>query len=197
MIGLIKEEWLSVVGYEGFYEVSNLGEVRGLDRVINVTRKDTGTKLKRPIKGRLLKQTLNEYMHVHINKEGKKKTSKVHVLVCTAFHGERKPKQQVNHIDGNKLNNKADNLEWCYQTENMRHAVKMGLINRSNIPKAVITDEQVKWIVANQIPFDKEFSNAAIAKRFGVTASCISKIVSKHRPKEEETNETETSRTNQ
>jgi len=70
-----------------------------------------------------------------LSKNDKRKSMKAHRLVALAFIPNPHNKQQVNHIDGNKLNNNVDNLEWCTHTENMQHAHRTGLKEGSHIGK--------------------------------------------------------------
>lgn len=104
------EIWKDVVGYEGFYQVSNLGRVKSLTRVI--TRCDGKIY---PIKEKTLKATLDKhgYMTVGLYKNGVKKTRKVHQLVAMAFLN-HKPcgfEKVINHINNDKTNNNVNNLE--------------------------------------------------------------------------------------
>lgn len=119
------ERWKPVVGYEGLYEVSNLGRVRSLPR--------KGTK------GRVLgidTSNSKHYAHVPLTKNAKLHTTSLHRVVAEAWVPNPDNKPQVNHIDGNKLNNAANNLEWVTNLENMRHAIKTGL--RSASPEAAL-----------------------------------------------------------
>ena len=125
----MKEVWKDVVGYEGYYQVSNLGNVKGLKR----------NKIKSP--------TLNTwgYKVVSLTKPGTKvKGVFVHRLVAAAFISNLNNKEQVNHIDGDKTNNCEFNLEWNNQYENMQHAFKLGLnVNPygEKHNRAVLTEE--------------------------------------------------------
>jgi hypothetical protein len=107
------EIWKSVVGYEGLYEVSNLGRVKSCER--KVAGKNGNMKL---IKERILKQDLYEkgYYRVQLFKEGKKQNKKVHRVVAEAFlqvtEGCDTSKKEVTHRDNNKLNNNLENLVW-------------------------------------------------------------------------------------
>ena len=111
-----KEIWKDIKGYEGYYQVSNLGNVRSLDRVGR-----TGKNLK----GRVLKQkTTKGYNMVGLYKDGKQKHKTVSRLVAKAFVNNPDKKPEVNHIDENKQNNKADNLEWVTAKENSNHGTR-------------------------------------------------------------------------
>jgi len=115
----ITEIWKDIKGYEGRYQVSNMGRVKSLERV--TIRKD-GSKL--PVKERILKPCTkpNGYLQVVLcASSGKRETPKIHRLVCEAFHENPKNKPCVNHIDENKANNVASNLEWCTYEENLNH----------------------------------------------------------------------------
>lgn len=105
----MEETWKSVVGYEGLYEVSNLGNVRSVDRTLNC--KDGKIKHR---KGHLLSPKTDEgYFRVSLSKDGVKKLYKVHRLVAMAFIPNPDNLPVVNHKDEDKKNNKVENLEWC------------------------------------------------------------------------------------
>lgn len=118
------ETWKDIIGFEGYYQVSNLGNVRSLDRFDGVNYR----------KGQIIKPTLkfNGYLQVGLRKHMKRKYVSVHRLVATHFIDNPKNKSQINHIDCNKQNNKVDNLEWVTPKENQFHAKKNGL--RENMP---------------------------------------------------------------
>lgn len=121
---MTNEIWKPVSGYEDIYEVSNTGKVRSLDRMTNAGNR----------KGVELKQTLLPcgYLEVSLWKFNKGKHKRVHRLVADAFCEKAAGQDDVNHLDGNKLNNAARNLAWCTKSENMIHAYKNGLQTRTS-----------------------------------------------------------------
>ena len=111
------EEWRDVVGYEGLYQVSSEGHVKSLER--KVPKWDG----ERTVKERILKPRTDHYGYLLVSlcAGGKSKTLKVHRLVCEAFHDNPENKLDVNHINENKTDNRACNLEWCTRRENINH----------------------------------------------------------------------------
>ena len=123
---MTEEKWVPVVGYESFYEVSNLGRVRSKDRTI-VNNIATFTQ-----QGRILKTstTRNGYHKYVLTCENKKqKTLLAHRVVAQAWISNPLNKKNVNHINGIKTDNRVSNLEWSTDSENVRHALSTGLIN--------------------------------------------------------------------
>lgn len=122
--------WLPVANYEGLYEVSELGQIRSLDR--EVIGADG---VVYPFKGSILSCkphiTLN-YPIVSLWKNNKGTTYYVHRLVCEAFYKIDPLRNEVNHIDGNRQNNHYLNLEWCTSQENKLHAISSGLKTYTN-----------------------------------------------------------------
>lgn len=110
------EIWKAIKGYEGLYEVSNLGNVRSIRT--NIT-------LKKGI-------TRKGYNIVVLCNNGKRTTKTVHRLVATAFVENPLNKTEVNHIDEDKTNNRADNLEWVTHIENSRHGTRGNRIAKAN-----------------------------------------------------------------
>ena len=156
----IFEEWRDVEGYEGLYQVSNMGRIRSLrygrTYIVKNQHNDRG------------------YCYISLHKNGKGKHYFVHILVAKAFIANPEGKKQVNHIDANKSNNCVENLEWVTQEENLQHAYKNGLIKiGSSHHCSQLTEEQVRYIRQNYTPYDKEFGRDALAKKFGVRKKVI------------------------
>ena len=125
----MKEVWQPIDGYEGLYEVSSLGKVRSVDRWLE-KRGRAGVMLTQRLRGKTLRQLLdgNKRLFVTLSKNGKRAPIRVHRLVAAAFLGPRPEGLQINHLDGDRINNAAANLEYCTPSENMRHAVRLGLV---------------------------------------------------------------------
>lgn len=102
------EQWKSVVGYEGFYEVSNKGMLRNAKGILKKFHVDHG------------------YCYVHLHREGKHKKCLMHRLVAMAFIANPLNKRCVNHLDSNRQNNHVENLEWCTHSENNKHLYANG-----------------------------------------------------------------------
>ena len=118
------EEWRPVVGYEDLYEVSNLGQVRSLPRVVRWKTRwgSYGTRTNPPVLRKLVTDTYG-YLRVSMKRYGKSANPQVHKLVAEAFLGERPDwASQINHIDRCRTNNCVGNLEWSYPAHNNRHA---------------------------------------------------------------------------
>ena len=125
-----QEQWKPIQEFNGEYEVSNLGRVRSMKRYYGMV-------------GRIMPQTIQRkgYYAVTFWMNNKAYCRKVHRLVIEAFKPNPDNLPCINHIDGNKLNNHIDNLEWCTYQQNMQHAVRTGLTNPHQW-----TDEERKQI---------------------------------------------------
>lgn len=120
----MEEIWKDIAGYEGYYQVSSLGDVKTTGRY----------RIKRGYSHfyaeKILKKDLDNrsgYFMVTLYMEGVSRHVSIHRLVCSAFHENVENKPCVNHIDGIKTNNYPENLEWCTYSENLIHSFKTGL----------------------------------------------------------------------
>ena len=122
-----KEIWKDIKDYEEMYQISDLGRVKSLARIIKHQNRHYR-------KDKILKTSIDNhgYLQVTLCKNGKVKRFHVHRLVAQAFIPNPENKPQVNHIDGNKLNNNINNLEWNTAGENTYHAYKNDLIKHYN-----------------------------------------------------------------
>ena len=154
------EVWKDIEGYEGLYQVSTCGNIKSLPKV---RRNGTGTYIQ---KERLLKpsNTSTGYKKVELCKDGKRKGFKVHRLVAIAFIPNPDNKPEVNHIDGNKINNNIDNLEWVTSSENSIHAYETGL----NPNKKELDEKEIIYMYC-----ELNMTMQEIAKHFNVPIKSI------------------------
>jgi hypothetical protein len=113
---LDQEEWKDIAGYEGLYQVSSLGRIKR----INAYRQMHSN--------RIIADTKRQYCQVRLSKNNEKQTLLVHRLVATAFVDNPDHKEEVNHINGDRYDNRAVNLEWNTRKENLLHAKTTGLL---------------------------------------------------------------------
>jgi hypothetical protein len=164
------EEWREA--YPGYYEVSDLGNIRSMDRLVDHWR---GGRLLR--KSQPIKPTLNSkgYLTVVICIEGTRCTETVHRLVATAFLANPLSLPQVNHEDGDKLNCKASNLTWSSPGDNQRHAYNTGLKGRGeNSGVAILTEILVRQI---REAFDEGLNYSQIGKKFAINPATVRQVV--------------------
>ena len=140
------EEWLTIRGLKGHYQISNFGNVRSVDRKV------LGSKGLRSLKGKLLVQHLrNGYAFVSVSRSGNQRNLMIHRAVASAFIGTIRSGQVVHHKDGDKLNNHVENLEITSKQKNTQEYYKtlgksMGqvpLLDISKIQERVLNGEQV------------------------------------------------------
>jgi hypothetical protein len=124
---IISELWKSVVGYEGFYEVSNHGNVRSVDRIIE--KNGPFGYAPQPRKGKAVISHIDKdgYYRLGLSRDSGRRYFRVHTLVAAAFLGKRPDDcNQINHKDCDKTHNVPANLEWCDGKHNQRHSYQNG-----------------------------------------------------------------------
>jgi hypothetical protein len=153
------EEWKDIEGYEGLYQVSNHGRVKsfkyGKEKIL---------------KGSI---TTKGYLQVYLHKDNKIKRFNGHRLIAIHFIPNPDNKPQVNHIDGNKLNNNISNLEWNTQSENLNHAFDTGLkisVKGEHHVLSKLTEEEVLEIRRSDL------KRVELAKIYNVHISLIHRI---------------------
>ena len=115
------EIWKDVAGFEGFYQISNMGNVRSMERLVSFGKQKRTV----PAIERIKRTDKRGYLTVTLSKENKIKNAKIHRLVAEAFVPNPHNLPEVNHKDENKQNNCADNLEWCEHLYNAIYGTKL------------------------------------------------------------------------
>lgn len=166
------EMWKDIEGFEGLYQVSNLGRVKSLSRKCGTCYKKESI--------RKLSNSKDGYLKIRLVGKGKDITTRVHRLVATAFIPNLNNKDTVNHIDGNKHNNAVSNLEWATRTEQLKHAYRLGL-KKSNTgeynTQSKLTKKQVEEIKKTYKKGSRNFSSTKLAKLYNVSHKTILNIV--------------------
>ena len=158
------EIWKYIPDYDGDYQESNFGRTKSFKN-----RKE-----------KILKPLLNDngYLKVRLSKSGKETYYYIHNLVDMLFIPNPENKPEVNHIDGCKLNNHFENLEYLTDKENLDHAVKIGLIKiGSENVCAKLTAEQVREIRKLYVKGSSEFGYGGLAKLYNVCKATIEDVV--------------------
>lgn len=119
----MEEIWKDIKDYEGYYQISNLGNVRSIERTV----KRITHSVKISSKLLKLRKTSNDYFNIQLCKDSGCKSKLIHRLVAEAFIPNPENKPEVNHKDGNKANNNVLNLEWNTSKENSQHSYDSGL----------------------------------------------------------------------
>jgi hypothetical protein len=167
----MNENWKDIVGYEGIYQVSTIGRLKSIDRIV-VTK----AQIRKPIKGRILKQSLGTtgYYGCNLSKGAITKTKMIHRIVANTFIQNIDNKKEVNHINGIKTNNHILNLEWVTPKQNCQHA-KHEL--KVNVYKEGFENNRSKLVV--QVSLDGFIQNVfgsvnEAARKTGLRATHIS-----------------------
>ena len=172
------ENWKAIEGYEGLYEVSDLGRVRSLDRLVIDTHRN-GKPRHKIFKGKILTPQLEPakgYYHIRLSKQDGGHSLRVAPIVAKAFIPNLENKPEVNHKNGKqKWNNAVSNLEWATKSENEQHASKNLLkVHGSEHSQAKLSESDIPKIRALR---SSGLSLRVIADRFDVCHKTILNIV--------------------
>jgi len=170
------EIWKSIEGFEGLYEVSNLGRIRSISMPHPTRRRAIVSTIRKfSLNGGRKGTKYHSVMLTRVNPNIRISRS-VHRLVAIAFVPNPENKPEVNHKDGDKTNNYYDNLEWCTRKENVQHSSKTGLLLSNgahfNAKLSVTKVIQIKRQLANGV------KQCVIAKKYNIGTSTINQISS-------------------
>lgn len=184
----VKEEiWMPIHGFEEYYHISNLGRVKSLaGKNYNSTKE------------RILKPFNNKigYLMVIINRPGEKKTcKKMHRLIAEHFIENPNNYRYINHIDSNKTNNSIDNLEWCTQSHNVKHAYetgrRVGVWTGKNFPQEMCAEITRRLLEKNHkrrkcihVLTGKEYDSAVFfCQEFGYDYKKVKQVIKNNKNK--------------
>lgn len=139
----MEEIWKNVIGFEGLYSISNFGNIKSLSRKSNISNGNF-----RIIKEKIMKPqvTFNGYHAVVLNNGNRHKMVKIHTLVALHFIDNKFNLKEINHIDGNKLNNHFSNIEWCSRSQNVKHSYDKGLRSFNSKMRSALLDANCKKV---------------------------------------------------
>ena len=160
------EIWIPITGYEGFYEISNMGRIKGIDRV------DCMGQFR---KTKISKQCFdkNKYLLISLSRDRIDKTFRVHRLVGFHFIPNPENKKEINHKKGIKTDNRASELEWSTNKENIHHSISIGIkrsIKGESNPGAIINQELALKI------FNYQGKLRHVASHFNIDKQIVSRI---------------------
>ena len=167
----MEEVWKDIEGFEGLYQVSNLGRVKSLERTVW----NKGRGCYRIVAEKILKAGDNGhgYLHVSLSKDGKSKTCRVNRLVAMAFIPNPDNLPEVNHKNEDKTNNRVENLEWCSKLYNINYGT--GIKRRAEKQsKPIIGINKVSGLIL-EFPSISEASKQTGISLGGICECCTSK----------------------
>ena len=171
------EVWKDIPEYEDEYQISSLGNVRSLPRVMSYSNGG-----QRRYIGKILNPGLDSdgRLTVQLRKNGKGRSFRIYRLIMAAFVGPCPDNMEVAHRDGDKTNNSISNLIYCTRKENMHHKQLHNTQLRGEKQNgAILTEQAIKEIRARYVRRCKKNGGRALSKLYGVHATIISRVVSR------------------
>jgi DNA-binding transcriptional regulator YiaG len=173
----MQEVWKDINGYEGYYQVSSLGRVKSVKRMVN--HNYGGLKI---VNERVMSQRTAKYKNLMLCKEGEERIFWVHRLVAESFIENPDNKPEVNHKDANCHNNNVDNLEWATRAENQIHAVQHDLFKTKYGKNPYKNrDLAATFTEIRSLYKEKGVRQKEIAKTFSIDQSTVSRIFNNKR----------------
>jgi hypothetical protein len=152
-----------IKGYEGYYTINSDGVIRNVHgKALSVHKRPDG------------------YMQVGLTRDGKRKSYLTHRLIAEAFVSNDEGLTEVNHMNGDKADNRIENLEWCSRAQNTKHAYDTGLrkVGKGNIKGHKLVESDVSLMKAL---FKAGSGNQLLATLFGIHSNTVSNIRNNHK----------------
>ena len=171
------ELWKDIPEYKGWYQVSNMGRIKSLDRRYTQNRKCDSKPKYTFVKGQIIKaSTYGQYLMCHLKKNGTSKAVKFHRIVCTAFNQNPNTLPEVNHINEIKTDNRACNLEWCTRLYNANWGtarLRQSINNMNNPTKSKsVYQYSLNGLLIKKYPSIKEATRCTGIKESNIASVC-------------------------
>lgn len=178
----MNEIWKPIKGYEGYYEASNLGNIRSVDRVILSTANILHTEHKQLRRGRVLKQGNGRkgYKIVVLQRDGQKRTMYTHRIIAMTFVENPYNKPCIDHINGVCTDNRAENLRWCTQKENINNpntvyknldTLKQNALTNCKAKTILQLDKDSLEVIQEILPKSSYFKDMGYVRAY-ITSAC-------------------------
>lgn len=178
----MNEIWKPIKGYEGYYEASNLGNIRSVDRVILSTANILHTEHKQLRRGRVLKQGNGRkgYKIVVLQRDGKKRTMYTHRIIAMTFVENPYNKPCIDHVNGVCTDNRAENLRWCTQKENINNpntvyknldTLKQNALTNCKAKTILQLDKDTLEVIQEISPKSSYFKDMGFVRAY-ITSAC-------------------------